>query len=145
MWENGSYRCTHDEVNNSFRPDVRDEVYDECEDTFWNWSDREWDCKEGADDFVLDQLSKCSTPSECKDAFGNTAAREVASALCPVGGGSSKSSRPQRFDSECEEHAKIRCYDEVVTLIESWCRNPEDFSLRELKELCDEKIEDLIE
>ena len=143
LWQDG-YECTRDEINNIFEPDVEDEVYEECEETYQYWPDRERDCKRGADDFVRYKRSDCLTGTECKDDFGNVAAREIAASLCPVGLDSEGSDDKSRFNPECEEQAKIRCYDRVVTLVEDWCDSP-DFTLRYLKRQCDEKIEDLID
>ena len=145
LWQTWNYGCTRDEVDNVFKPDVEDEVYDECEESYKYKQERKRACKKGADDFVFHKSSECSTGTECKE-YGDIAAEEIASTLSPVDYSFSIDIGDiGEFDPECEENAKIRCYDEVVLLVESWCKDQKDLSLNYLKEKCNENIEDLIE
>jgi hypothetical protein len=146
LWKNGKYTCAT--VYPRFWLDVKKQVFDKCEDTWMGfWRDEVEECKEGATNFVLEQVGDCATTEDCYQ-LGLGAAASVAGYFCRR---ESLYREREWLPEECEQHSTTTCQSDVVNLVEEFiednvCGSYKNSSLDyidELYELCVEEIEEM--
>jgi len=157
LWQNGDYPCGDlDDVISNFWPDVYDKVFQECEERYSLWGDREDDCKEGAETFVYKQVADCVSTKDCRN-LGELAAGDIAVVFCKSDNNKGAQDVPTFFPPTCAKIAKNRCKDNIIDQVESIIEfngdcdgltdvlDLTDDQLDMLDDECIEEVDDLVE
>ena len=120
LWVNGGYPCNNQAaVTNDFWPDVQAIVFPACETQYPYWPGRIQDCKDGAEEYVLERVNECAVFTDCY-VLGESAAKGVAAWFCDYY--VRYSGETPFFPPNCVDMAKNKCrahvLDEVNTLIQ---------------------------
>ena len=154
LWSRDGYPCDDlFDVTHDFWPDVRANVYPDCETKYKSRPSRISDCKDGAKQFAWEKAGDCIQLSQCS-IIGEDAAGGIVEAFCDSFG--SEFSYPDVYPPVCQEAAKNQCVSYVMRKIQRYAREGECGSLTDVSELtsdqvkelndkCEEKVKDLLE
>jgi hypothetical protein len=148
LWNsNSKYTCTT--VFPRFWLDVKKPVFAKCDSKWMGfWQDSVDECKDGASDFVLEQIGDCATTADCYQ-LGIGAAAAVAGSFCRR---ESLYREREWLPRECEKYATTSCQCDVVNLVQEFidgnvCGSYTDDSaldyIDELYRLCVVEIEEM--
>ena len=149
LWDTRNYDCDFRDITRNFIPDVKDQVYDDCDYYYLSRKARR-DCEKGAIDWATKKANRCTSVTDCSG-LGEPFARGIARKYCgsrSANSGSSGSGRPKLIPRECKKIARNNCRSEVAKLVgdqvdDGECgdiRRTYDIDFDYLEDECDDEV-----